>query len=244
MRGILVSPSSIVTFVLPFTFFLLPLIKFKQTQLLHIYFSVELFFFFSISYYKQPWSSKNSSKLYSLEIVRLTLKLSPGPLKEYSSAHVGWVTALQEGETKMQSVFYSLRGFQFASKFPLVRMETCGFNPYNTEPASHGHVSVKIFMKTHNLNRIKGEMSHLGFSAQIKPAAGLLKTHHICCRQLSVSCLILNKEFQLFCFYKLCYFATTATTESIVTGEVVPCFSNLFVIYFQDMVRVTNFKSV
>lgn len=43
MRGILVSPLSIVTFILLFTFFLLPLIKFKQTQLLHIYFSVEFF---------------------------------------------------------------------------------------------------------------------------------------------------------------------------------------------------------
>lgn len=65
MREILVSPLSIVTFILLFTFFLLPLIKFKQTQLLHIYFSVE---FFSISYYEQSWCSKNSSKLYSLEI--------------------------------------------------------------------------------------------------------------------------------------------------------------------------------
>lgn len=51
MRGILVSPRSIVTFTLLFTFFLLPLIKFKQTQLLHIYFSVEGFcFFFFLSH--------------------------------------------------------------------------------------------------------------------------------------------------------------------------------------------------
>lgn len=133
-----------------------------------------------------------------------------------------------ESKTKVQGAFYSLRDFQFASKAPSVRMESCCFKPYSTEPASHGHVLVKVFLKTHNLNRIKGEMSHLGFSAQIKPAAGLLKTHHICCRQLSVSCLIFNKEFQLLCFYKLCYFATTPTTKSIRTGEASPMFFKPF----------------
>lgn len=146
MRGTLVSPSSVVTSILPFTFFFLPLIKFKQTQLLHIYFSVE-FFFSPIRYYEQPWCSKNSSKLYSLEIEGWPFKLSPGLRKEHSYTHVGWVTAAQKGETKVQGAFYSLRDFQFASKAPSVRMESRCFKPYGTEPASHGHVLVKVFLK-------------------------------------------------------------------------------------------------
>lgn len=84
-------------------FFLLPLIKFKQTQLLHIYFSVE-FFFSPIRYYEQPWCSKNSSKLYSLEIEGWPFKLSPGLRKEHSYAHVGWVTAAQKVRQKCRAL--------------------------------------------------------------------------------------------------------------------------------------------
>ena len=94
---------SIVTFVLLFTFFFsLPLIKFKQTQLLHIYFSVEFFPLVITSNHDALKIAAN----YILSKLKADLKMKPRSSERIFRCTC-WVSD-SAAQRRNKSAFYSL----------------------------------------------------------------------------------------------------------------------------------------
>lgn len=79
-------------------------------------------------------------------------------------------------------------------------------------------------------SRNKREMSHFGCSAKDKPSSRLVGNPPHCCTLLPASCLILKKEFQLFCFYKLCSLQLPSPLQALGLWRSSPVFSNLCVL--------------